>query len=192
MTEDPPSHPGVAPHAGPPVGQWAPGYPAHSAPQAPRSRMWPAIAIGAMVLALVSTVVAVIALVATSRSSTSSSGPTAATPTYSAADVSAAHQKLCDAYKLEARAVQIETNGTDQALSGIATINGALILQDALSTTPALPPDDRAAARALAEAYSNAQATAATVQQRNDPLWQSTISDVNAKDAAMKKVCGGG
>lgn len=43
--EDPPSHPGVAPHAGPPVGQWGPGYSAHSAPQAPRSRVWPAIAI---------------------------------------------------------------------------------------------------------------------------------------------------
>lgn len=190
MTEDPPSHPGAAPHAGPPVKQWGPGY---SAPQAPRSRLWPAIALGAIVLALVSTVVAVVALVvATSRSSGSSITTKSAAPTYNAAEVSAAHQKLCDAYKLEARAVQIETNGTDQALSGIATINGALILQDALNTTPALPPDDRASARALAEAYSNAQATAATVQQRNDPLWQSTISDVNAKDAAMKKVCGGG
>ncbi|MEE2851288.1 MAG: hypothetical protein VX424_01355 [Actinomycetota bacterium] len=87
---------------------------------------------------------------------------------------------------MAARAVQIATNGDNQALSGIATVNGALILEHAVSTDPAIPTGDRAAALALAEAYSNAQAIAATVQQRDDPLWQSTISDVNTKDAAMK------
>lgn len=188
MTDDPPSHPGAGAHVGPPAGQWASGYPA---PQASGSRTWPLVALGAMVLALIATVVAVFALVfATSRSSGSSTAPTLAAPTYSAAEVSAAHQKLCDAYKLAARAVQIETNGNNQALSGIATVNGALILEHTLSTNLATKASDRAAALALAEAYSNAQATAATIQQRDDPLWQSVISDVNAKDAEMKKLCG--
>jgi hypothetical protein len=88
--------------------------------------------------------------------------------------------------------VQIETNGENPALAGIATVNGALILEHALSTTAAIPVGDRAAAVALAEAYSNARATAATVRQRDDPLWQSTISDVNAKNADMKRYAGAG
>lgn len=123
---------------------------------------------------------------------TSTSAPTTSAPTYSGAEVSAAHQKLCDAYKLAARAVQIETNGDNQALAGIATVNGALIPEHALSATPAIPVGERSAAVALAEAYSNAQATAATVRQRDDYWWQSTIGDVNTKDVTMKKVCGGG
>ncbi|WP_231996909.1 hypothetical protein [Mycobacterium scrofulaceum] len=93
---------------------------------------------------------------------------------------------------MAARAVQIETNGDNPALSGIAVVNGALMLERVVGAHPAMSSTDRDAALALAEAYSKSQATAATVQQRDDPLWQSTISDVNNKDAAMKKVCGGG
>lgn len=188
VTDDPPSHPGAGPYAGPLVGQWAPGYPA---PQPPRSRMWPAIALGAMVLALVATVVVVVALVAaTSRPSGSTSAPTTAAPTYSAAEVSAAHQKLGDAYKLAARAVQIETNGDNPAFAGIATVNAAVTLQQVVNTFPELASGDRAAAVALAAAYSSAQATASFVQTRDDPAWRAVSDEVNAKDAAMKKVCG--
>lgn len=80
-TEDPHSNLGVGPHIGPPVGQWAAGYPA--APVHP-SRMWPAVALGAIVLALIATIVAVVALVvATSRSSSP------------AADVDRAHLQCC-------------------------------------------------------------------------------------------------
>lgn len=190
MTEDPPSHPGVAPHAGPPVGQWAPGYPAHSAPQAPRSRVWPAIALGAIVLALVSTVVAVVALVAaTSRSSTSSATSSSAAPSYSAAEVSAAHQKLCDAYKLAARAVQIDTNGDNPALAGVASVNAAVTLEQAVNAAPAIPYSDRTAALALAAAYTKATAMGSW-SQRDDPAFHAEVDDVNAKDAAMKTVCG--
>lgn len=178
------------PVAGPPFDQWAQGYPP---PPPKRSRFWPAIALGAVVIAVAATTVAIVALVsATNRPPASGSTPTTSSPTYSSAEVSAAHQKLRDAYKLAARAVQIETDGENPALAGIATVNGALILEHALSTTPAIPLGDRTAAVALAEACSNAQATAATVRQRDDPLWQSTIGDVNAKDAATKKVCGDG
>jgi hypothetical protein len=91
--------------------------------------MWPGNPLGAIVLALVSTAVAVVVLVvATSRPSGSSSAPTSAAPTYNAAEVSAAHQKLCDACKLAARAVQIETNGDSPERAGIAEVNGALLL----------------------------------------------------------------
>jgi hypothetical protein len=151
--------------------------------------MWPAIAIGAMVLALVSTVVAVIALVvATSRSSDSSSGPTAATPSYSVAEVSAAHQKLCDAYKLVARVVQIETNGKNPDRANLATVNSAVMLQDAVTSSPALARGDRAAALALAESYSNVAATSSLATGSDDPAWQSALNDANAKDAALRSV----
>lgn len=186
MTDDPPSHPGAGAHVGPPAGQWASGYPA---PQAPRSRMWPLVALGAMVLALIATVVAVVALAfATSRSSGSSSVPTTAAPTYSAAEVSAAHQKLCEAYKLAARAVQIETNGNSPERAGIAEVNGALLLEDAVNSASAITTSDRAAALALAGAYKNIAAVASL----NDlSIWRPALDDANAKDATMNKVCGG-
>ncbi|CKM90788.1 Conserved exported protein of uncharacterised function [Mycobacterium tuberculosis] len=38
----------------------------------------------------------------------------------------AAHQKLCEVYKLAAQAVRIDTHGGDRALAGVATVNGAL------------------------------------------------------------------
>jgi hypothetical protein len=145
-----------------------------------------------MALAVVATAVAVIALtIVTTRSAAPSPSATATAPAYTAAGVSVAHQKLCDGYGLAARAVKLATNGDNPALSGVATVNGAVILEHTVGTTPAIPADDRAVALALAEASSNAQATATAVQQR-DPLWQSTISDVNAKDTEMKKACGGG
>lgn len=185
VTEDPPSHPGGGPHAGAPIGQWAPG---NTARQPRSSRMWPAIAVCAMVLALVATVVAVVALaLATTRSSGSRPAPTMAAPTYSAAEVSAAHQTLCDAYKLAARAVQIETNGSSPERAGIAEVNGALLVEDAVNSAPAIAPSDRTAALALAGAYKNIAAVASL----NDlSIWRPALDDANAKDAAMNKLCG--
>lgn len=186
VTDDPPSHPGAGPHAGPPVGQWAPGYPA---PQPPRSRTWPAIALGAMVLALVATVVAVVALVAaTSRPSGSTGAPVPPAPTYSAAEVSAAHQKLCDAYKLAAWSVEIDTNGTDKAVARVALANGAGMLSDA-ADAPALDGKDRDAARALAMAYRSANALGSVA---TDAVYRTALDDIVAKDAAMRQRCGTG
>ncbi|CKS85602.1 possible membrane protein [Mycobacterium tuberculosis] len=101
----------------------------------------------------------------------------------------AAHQKLCEVYKLAARAVQIATNGDNPAFANIATVNGAVMLQQTLNTTPALVPGERTDALALAEAYG--QATAFAMEQ-DHPAWQSAANDVNAKDARMKAICGGG
>ncbi|BBY39834.1 hypothetical protein MMAN_39680 [Mycobacterium mantenii] len=79
--------------------EWAPG---DAAPPVRPSRMWPAVTVGAT---------------------------TAAAPTDSPAEVFAAHQKFCDAYKLAIRAVQIETNGNSPERAGNATVNGAVHLE---------------------------------------------------------------
>lgn len=151
--------------------------------------MWPAIALGAMFLALVATVLAVIVLVAaTSRSSGPSGAPTPAAPTYSAAEVSASHQKLCDAYKLEARSVEIDTNGTDKAVARVALANGAGMLSDA-SDSPALDSKDRDAARALATAYRTANALGSIA---TDAEYRTALDDIVAKDAAIRQRCGNG
>lgn len=136
------------------------------------TRTWPAIA-----LASIAVLLGAVALLVAATRSTNDSAPapstTAAAPTYTPAESAAAHKKLCDVCAVAARAVQIETNGDNPALSGIAVVNGALTLEHVVETNSAMPPGDRDAALALADAYSNSQATAATVQQREDPSWQS-------------------
>jgi hypothetical protein len=183
MTGDLPPAPGEGPTAGPPGStQWAPVFPAQ--PQS-RARTWPAI-----VLAVLATIVAVAALIRTFTLSAPES-PKATGPIYSAADAAAAHQRLCDSYRLTAHAVQIETNGTNQAFAGIATVNGAVMLEHAVNTNPALASNERSAALALAEVYSNVAATA-SLAGGQDAAWQSVLNEANAKDAVMKKICGGG
>lgn len=184
---DLPPAPGEGPTAGPPPSptSWAPTFPTQP-PPGPRA--WPAITLAAIALVL-GVAALVVALTRPAGSSSAVSSATSTTPSYTADQTAAAHQKLCDAYKLAARAVQIETNGNSAERAGIATVNGAVLIEQALSGTPAVAADDRATAVALAGAYSNAAAVASL----GDPAaWQSTIADVNAKDAAMKKVCGGG
>ncbi|WP_081286983.1 hypothetical protein [Mycobacterium colombiense] len=185
-TEDPPSHPGAVPHAGPPAGQWRPGYPA---PQAPRSRMWPAITLATVAVLLGGTAL-VVTLTRPTGNQPAASSAVSATPLYTADQTAAAHQQLCEAYKLAARAVQIDTNGDNPALAGVASVNGAIILEQALSAAPALSSSDRAAAGALAAAYTKATAMGSW-SQRDDPAFRAEVDDVNAKDAAMKTVCGG-
>ncbi|WP_232021845.1 hypothetical protein [Mycobacterium basiliense] len=176
----------------PPAEQWIPNYPP---PPAPRSRTWPLTAL-AIIIAIVGVVLGAAALiVALTHPTNSNSGgaaTTTASPTYTAAETAAAHQKLCDVYKMAARAVQIETNGDDPALANISTVNGAVMLQQAANAAPALTPSDRAAALELAEAYSNSTAVASFAKGRDDPEWRSVSDDVIAKDTHMKAVCGGG
>ncbi|OBH45493.1 hypothetical protein [Mycobacterium mantenii] len=65
------------------------------------------------------------------------------------------------------------------------------MLEQAVKAAPATSPGDRAAALALAAAYTKATAMGSSLQ-RDDPVFSAEVDDVNAKDAAMKKVCGGG
>src|SRR5208337_4759098 len=106
-------------------------------------------------------------------------------------ETAAVHKKLCDIYKLAARAVQIETNGTSPDRANIATVNGAVMLEEAVNSAPAIAPSDRDTALALAEAYSNAAAVS-SMAGGDDPTWQSAVNNVITKDAPMKKACGGG
>jgi hypothetical protein len=114
-----------------------------------------------------------------------------AAPAYSSAETAAAHQKLCDTYRLAAHAVQIETNGTNPAFAGIATVNGAVMLEEAVNSSPAMAPGDRAAALALAESYSNVAAVGSSAGG-DDPAWRSALNDANGKDSQMKALCVGG
>lgn len=155
------------------------------APQPPpRGRTWPAVA-----LAAISLVVAVAALmVALTRSTYAAPPPTTTAPTHSAAETAAAQRQLCDTYTLAARAVQVDTNGSDKALARVALTNAAAMLDNA-AADPALDATHRDAARALANAF---RTTTALASGGTDAQWQASLDDGNAKDAVMKKVCGGG
>ncbi|CCK60178.1 Conserved protein of unknown function [Mycobacterium canettii CIPT 140070010] len=172
----------------PTTGQWTPTYP----PAPPRSRNALAIAV-ASVAALLGAAALVVALIALTRPT--ASGPattvgTTAAPRYTVEETAAAHQKLCEVYKRAARSVQIDTHGDSPALSRVSTVNGALMLEQAVNSAPALAPADRAAALTLAEAYTSAT-SAASSAHRDDREWQAVMDDVNAKDAQMKAVCSG-
>ncbi|WP_253188989.1 hypothetical protein [Mycobacterium colombiense] len=95
-----------------------------------------------------------------------------------------------DTYKLAAQAAQVETAGSDKALARIATSNGAILLEMA-AANPVLDAEHRDAARALAVAYGTLTAKG-SYGVATDAQYQAALDDAIAKDAAMKKVCGGG
>ncbi|MDV6974718.1 hypothetical protein R4F53_04460 [Mycobacterium intracellulare] len=145
----------------------------------------------AAVAVLLGAAALVVALTWPAGITTSVSSTTSTTPFHPADQTAAARKKLCDAYKLAAQAVQIETNGTNPERANIATVNGAIMLEAAVKSTPEIAPSDRAAALTLAEAYSNAVAAASTAGG-DDPRWLSAIDNVISKDAPMRQLCGGG
>ncbi len=187
---DLPPAPGEGPTTGPTPSptSWAPTFPTQPPP---RPRAWPAVALAAIAVVLGAAAL-VIALTRPAGSSPAVSSATSTPPSYTADQTAAAHQKLCDAYKLAARAVQIETNGKNSDRANLATVNGAVMLEHAVNGNPGIAAADRAAALALAESYSNVAATSSVATGSDDPAWQSALTDANAKDAAMQKVCGGG
>lgn len=188
MAGDLPPAPGERPASGQPPSsmQWPPPFPMQ---QPPRPRAWSAIALAAIAV-LLGAAALVVALTRSTSSQSAVSSTTSTPPSYTADQTAAAHQKLCDVYKLAAHAIQIETNGTSSERANIATVNGAVMLEQALNSTPAIPPKDRAAALTLAEAYSNAAAISSTAGG-DDPTWRATIDDVISKDAPMRQLCGG-
>lgn len=181
-----PTNFGGQPPAGPPPVQWQPS------PHQPirQARIWPATALASVAVLLGATALVVASTRSANSSSTSTATPSSS-PTYTAAQTAEAHKKLCDVYKVAARAVQIDTNGDNPALAGVASVNAAVMLQQAVTGAPALASGDQAAALTLAAAYTNATAMGSQLQ-RDDPAWRATVDDVNSKDADMKKVCGVG
>jgi hypothetical protein len=140
-------------------------------------------------VAAIAFVVAVAALIVALIHSTHAASPAASTaPTYTAAETAAAQRQLCDTYTLAARAVQVETNGSDKALARIALTNSAAML-DSAAGDPALDAKHRDASRALAAAYRNTSAMGSVATEAG---YRAALDDIIAKDAAMKQVCGGG
>ncbi len=155
------------------------------------SRIWPAIALGAISIAVIAVLVAVAALiVCLTRQAAPGTAPANAAATYTAAEIATAEHRLCDTYKLHARAVRADTSRNDEALARIAATNGAVMLYNA-AADPALEAKYRDAARALATAYGDVSAMGSK-GVATDAEWQAVLDDANAKDAAMKKVCDGG
>ncbi|WP_421845687.1 hypothetical protein [Mycobacterium sp.] len=118
--------------------------PINPANPAPRSTAWSKAALaGAIILSATALIVALM------RPTTNrpAAATTAAPPTYTTAETADAHKKLCEVYKLAARSVQIDTHGDDRALAGVAVVNGAVMLGQAVNASPALAPSDRATAR---------------------------------------------
>ncbi|VAZ84235.1 hypothetical protein LAUMK42_03054 [Mycobacterium persicum] len=167
--------------------QWRPPYPAYPTP---RSRTFPLVLLAAAILAVVLSAAALtVALTRPITGGTTVGSATSVPPTYTAAEVAAAHHNLYEVYKLTARQVQIETNGNNPALASAAGVNGAVMLIQAVDDAPALSPGDRAAALRLAAAYTSTNAMGSYLG-RDDPALRTAIGEVIAKDARMKAVCG--
>ncbi|OBJ70092.1 hypothetical protein [Mycobacterium colombiense] len=182
MAVDLPSDRGEGPSAQPPAESWP--RPDISQPPS-RPRPWLAIAV--VVSAAVAVAALAIALIRPAASH--SSATTTATPTHTPAETAAAQQRLCETYKLAARAVQVDTNGSDKAFARIALTNSAMLLFNA-SNAPALDEQQRSAAQALATAYLTDTAKSSE-GVASEAEFQEAVADVNAKDSAMRKVCGG-
>lgn len=174
------------------VGDLHPGHsegpPARSWPRShfplPVFRPGPWLAIAVVVSASVAVAALAVALIRPGASH--SSATTTAAPTHTPAESAAAQQQLCGAYKLAAQAAQVETAGSDKALARIATANGAILLEMG-AANPALNAEHRDVARAPAMAWGTL-----TAEGSCGPATGAALDDAIAKDAAMKKVCGGG
>ncbi|MEE2851289.1 MAG: hypothetical protein VX424_01360 [Actinomycetota bacterium] len=166
----------------PPAGSWPPPH----LPQ-PVSRPRPWMAAAVMLTAAVAVAALIVSL---TRPTASRPVATATAPSYSPAEIRAAQKTLCDTYRLIARAVEVDTSGTDKALARIADTNGALML-DMASAAPALDDNHRDAARALATAYGTVTAMGNSAVA-TDAEYRAALDDVTAKDSVMKKVCGVG
>ncbi|MEE6179069.1 hypothetical protein [Mycobacterium sp. 050134] len=123
----------------------------------------------------------------TSLTRPTASGPPANAnrPTFTPEQAADAQQNLCATYKLAAKEVQVETNGSDRALARIALTNAAAMIDNSASN-PALDGKYRDAARALASAYRNTTALGSVATEAE---YRSSLDAIVAKDTAMKQFC---
>lgn len=123
--------------------QWVPTFPMQP-PHRPRA--WSALVLAAIAV-LLGGAALVVALTRQANSSPAISASTSSiSPTFTPEETAAAHQKLCDAYKLAARSIDIDTNTDNRALADAVSVNAAVLLQQAISAAPAISSGDRAAA----------------------------------------------
>jgi hypothetical protein len=187
MAGELPPNVGEGPATGPPADAWMPSYPTRPTPPSRNGR---AIGVTALALAALALLLAVTGLIMTIAQSRHSAPSTSSSVrTFTAAETSAAQRQLCGTYKLVAQAAQVDTAGTDKSLARIATTNGALML-DMAAANPALDAPHREAALALATAYGTLTAKG-TYGVASDAEYKAALDDALAKDAEMKRVCGG-
>ncbi|WP_346427262.1 hypothetical protein [Mycobacterium colombiense] len=136
-----------------------------------------------MLVAVVALCVALTRPTATKPTTTTT---TTTTKTYSASETSAAQRRLCDTYKLAARSVETDTNGTDKAIARIALTNAAGMLDDA-TADPAIDAKLRDAVRSLAAAYRTSNALSSVA---SDAEYRAALDDIVAKDAPVRSACG--
>lgn len=137
----------------------------------------------AAIAALLSVAALIVAIISLTRSADAS------TPHYTAAQQADAKKRLCDSYRLAAHAEHVETNTPDNvALARLSATNGALILETA-AADPALDPQYRDAARALALTYQTVVALS-TGRAGDDPELGAAIDDANARDRDLIGLCG--
>lgn len=165
------------------AGSWPPAH----LQQGGASRPHPWLAIGIAATATVTVAELAAALV---RPTDAYSSATTTTPTHGPADVAAAHQELRVSYKSAARAVQVDTNGSQPAFARIALTSPAALLYNA-STDPVLDEQHPSGRQALATALLTDTAKSSE-RVATDTEFRDAVADVNAQDAATKKVCGVG
>lgn len=111
-------------------------------------------------------------------------GPTV----HSSAEHAAARGQLCDRYRLAEYAAGVESKSGNIALARIAATNGAFMLNQA-AAEPALESRYRDAALALATALEDMTAVG-SYKTSDDPDGQRAVASANAKNKAMKELCG--
>ncbi|MCV7087467.1 hypothetical protein [Mycolicibacter hiberniae] len=140
--------------------------------------------IAALTIGLIATAVVAIAGVLISLNR-----PAPPVATYSTGERAAAKVQFCERYRLAVRASQIDTApGGEIALARIAMVNGAQILETAVAD-PSLDASLRDAGQALALSFQT-QAALASIETGMSATWQQIVDDTNAKDRAVKALCG--
>lgn len=111
-----------------------------------------------------------------------------ASPTYSAAQRTAAKTELCGRFKPATDAVHIETNGPDAGFGRIALVSGSLIL-GAAASSPALESTYRDAADAAVQTYESLVIESSS-SRAGDSRFDSAVDALNAKERELKDLCG--
>ncbi|WP_134770520.1 hypothetical protein [Mycobacterium intracellulare] len=109
-------------------------------------------------------------------------------PTHASTETAGAQQLLCKGYTFGARTMQVDTNADDKAVARNAPRASVTVLYSA-SNDPVLNRQHRMAADALATAYLTDTAKGSDGVAEKE--LRVAVAHVNAKGAAMKKVCGG-
>lgn len=85
-------------------------------------------------------------------------------------------------------AIHIETNGPESSLGRIALLNGAVPLESVVAN-PALNPPYRDTAQAVNLSYQNLVIVTFS-GKTGDPQFDTVVNTANAKEGALKELCG--